>query len=211
MSSKTYFDNVAPEWDTMRQNFFPEAVRVTALARAKVIPDTMAADLGAGSGFMTEALLKMELQVIAVDQSQAMLNVMKAKFRRYNGRVAYRVGAADALPIGDNKVDYAFANMYLHHIEDPALAIHEMTRIVKPGGKVVITDLDTHNHTFLREEHHDRWLGFERDTVAQWFTDAGLQFVKVSGVGSECCATSECSADSAQVSIFLAIGVKPHA
>jgi ubiquinone/menaquinone biosynthesis C-methylase UbiE len=210
MSSKTYFDNVAPEWDTMRQNFFPEEVRVTALARAKVIPDTMAADLGAGSGFMTEALLKMELQVIAVDQSQAMLNVMKAKFRRYNGRVAYRVGSADALPIRDNKVDFAFANMYLHHIEDPALAIREMTRIVKPGGKVVITDLDTHNHTFLLEEHHDRWLGFERDTIAQWFTDAGLQFVKVSGVGSDCCTTSECGTNSAQVSIFLAIGVKPR-
>lgn len=210
MSSKQYFDDIATDWDTMRENFFPEEVRITALAKAAVIPGRMAADLGAGSGFMTAALLDMELQVIAVDQSQAMLDVMKAKFRRYNGQVAYRVGSADTLPIADNKVDYAFANMYLHHVEDPALAIREMARIVKAGGKVVITDLDTHNHKFLVEEQHDRWMGFERDMVSQWFADAGLQSIAVNSVGSDCCASSECGTDSAQVNIFLAIGSKPN-
>jgi ubiquinone/menaquinone biosynthesis C-methylase UbiE len=208
MSSKEYFDTIAHEWDTMRQGFFSEEVRVTALAKAQVVPGRIAADLGAGSGFITEALLQAELQVIAVDQSPEMLAVMKKKFRRFNGQVAYRVGTAEALPLEANTVDYAFANMYLHHVENPAQAIQEMARIVKAGGQVVITDLDSHNHPFLREEHHDRWPGFERDTVADWFKAAGLRQIKVQGVGVECCATSECGTDSAQVSIFLAMGRK---
>ena len=208
MTSKQYFDDVANQWDTMRESFFPEDVRITALAKAKVVPGRIAADLGAGSGFITEALLQAELQVIAVDQSPEMLKVMKNKFRRFNGRVAYRVGHADTLPLQDNSVDYAFANMYLHHVEDPAQAIREMARIVKPGGRIVVTDLDTHNHTFLVEEHHDRWMGFERDVVSGWFEAAGLQSVTVSSVGSECCATSECGTESAEVSIFVALGTK---
>lgn len=211
MSSKEYFDDVAGEWDSMRETFFPEEVRITALARARVVPDKMAADLGAGSGFMTEALLKMELQVVAIDQSQAMLNVMKRKFQRYNGKIAYRVGSSDALPLPDNSVDYAFANMYLHHVENPALAIQEMARIVKPNGRIVVTDLDSHNFQFLIEEHHDRWMGFERETVAEWLTAAGLQQVNVSSVGSDCSATSDCGTTQAQVGIFLAIGTKPNA
>jgi len=48
--------------------------------------------------------------------------------------------------------------MYLHHVEDPPAAIKEMVRILKPGGKIVITDADEHNYEFLRTEQQDRWL-----------------------------------------------------
>jgi ubiquinone/menaquinone biosynthesis C-methylase UbiE len=208
MTSKQYFDTVATEWDTMRQGFYPEAVRVIALAKARVIPGQTAVDVGAGSGFMTEALLNMELQVMAIDPSQAMLSVMRSKFRRYYGQVSYRVGSADALPINDNKFDYAFANMSLHHVENPAQAIQEMARIVKPGGKVVITDLDAHLHTFLREEHHDRWLGFERRTIAEWFAAAGLQHTRIGSICTDSCISSTYGNETAQVNIFLAIGIK---
>ena len=73
--------------------------------------------------------------------------------------IAYRVGEAESLPIPDVAVDYAFANMYLHHVESPPEAIREMARILKPGGKLVITDLDEHRFEFLRTEHHDRYYG----------------------------------------------------
>lgn len=211
MSSKQYFDTVATEWDSMREGFYPEEVRVIALAKARVIPGRTAVDIGAGTGFMTEALLNMELQVMAIDPSQAMLNVMRAKFRRFYGQVSYRLGSADALPLADNKVDYAFANMSLHHVENPALAIQEMARIVKPGGRVVITDLDAHQFTFLREEHYDRWLGFERRTISEWLTAAGLQHVRIGSICTDSCVSSADSTESARVSIFLAIGIKPFA
>jgi SAM-dependent methyltransferase len=100
-------------------------------------------------------------------------------------------------------VDYAFANMYLYHVESPADAIKEMARILKPGGKLVITDLDEHKFEFLRTEQYDRWMGFKRSDVSRWFTEAGLKNVRVDCVSENCCAQSECGSEQASVSPFL--------
>lgn len=91
MSSKTYFNQVADQWDNMRQDFFSETVREKAYKTAGIEPGNTAADLGAGTGFITEGLLKKGLKVIAVDQSQAMLDQMKIKFARYE-TAEYRLG-----------------------------------------------------------------------------------------------------------------------
>lgn len=208
MSSKDYFDEVASRWDEMRSRFFPESVRETALRTSGAQAGQLAADLGAGSGFITEALLNAGLEVIAVDESEAMLKVLQEKFAGLP--VTCRVGEAAALPLPTNSVRYAFANMYLHHVESPADAIREMAHIIEPGGMVLITDLDEHPFTFLREEHHDRWMGFKREAVADWFQQAGLQEVVVDCVGSDCCAVSTSSGEQAAVSIFIASGVKPE-
>ncbi|MDI6870790.1 MAG: class I SAM-dependent methyltransferase [Bacillota bacterium] len=208
MSSKPYFDQVAAEWDSLRQSFFSDAVREKALAVAGVRAGELAADIGAGSGFITGGLLARGLRVIAIDQSEAMLGEMRRKFTGA-GDVQYRVGDAERLPLPEGAVDYAFANMCLHHVESPPAAIREMARILRPGGKLVLTDLDEHRFRFLVEEQHDRWMGFKRDDIRQWFSEAGLQNVAVDCVGENCCANSTCGCESASVSIFVASGEKP--
>jgi len=161
VTSKAYFDQVAAAWEQLQQSFFSEAVREKAFAAAGVQKGMTAADIGCGNGFMTEGLLACGLQVIAVDQSQAMLEQMRRKFAAAAG-LDLRQGEAEHLPVDDGAVHYAFANMYLHHVADPPKAIAVMVRILKPGGKLVITDLDRHSYQFLKTEHHDRWLGFKR-------------------------------------------------
>ena len=52
--SKNYFDDVAPRWDAMRRGFFSESIREKAFSLAGVQPGELAADIGAGSGFITE-------------------------------------------------------------------------------------------------------------------------------------------------------------
>lgn len=206
MNSEEYFDQVANQWDRMRQNFFSESVREKALTVAGVQPGQLAADIGAGSGFITEGLLASGLGVIAVDRSGAMLAELKARLG--SAEIDCRVGESAALPIADGAVDHAFANMYLHHVESPADAIREMARILKPGGRLVITDLDEHTFAFLRDEHHDRWMGFQRGDVRRWFEEAGLKNVIVDCAGSNCCAQSETGEASANISIFVAAGEK---
>lgn len=207
MNSNSYFNEVADQWDTMRNGFFPEAVRDTAYRIANIEYGKVAADIGAGTGFLTEGLVKKGLHVIAVDFSEEMLKKMSEKFKDYNC-IDYRQGVAERLPIETNEVDYAMANMYLHHVEHPSIAIKEMVRILKPNGKLIITDLDEHNFDFLRVEQYDRWLGFKREEIHNWFIDAGLKDVTIDCVGSDCCAASSTCCDNAKISIFVAYGKK---
>ena len=207
MSSKQYFGEVACQWDEMRESFFSEAVREKAISLAGAESGELAADIGAGTGFITEGLMQKGLRVIAVDQSEAMLKEMGTKFQGVD-TIDYRLGEAENLPIEDKVVDYVFANMYLHHVENPPVAIKEMARTLKLDGMLVITDLDEHNFDFLKREHHDRWMGFKREDVQRWFIAAGLKEAMVDCVGEDCCAPSSCGDKYASVSIFLASGKK---
>lgn len=207
MENKEYFNKVAGIWDSMRQGFFSSRVREIALKTANVQPGRVAADLGAGTGFLTEALLKQGLRVVAIDHSTEMIEQMKRKFGE-SDKLNLRIGEAENLPVPDESVDYVFANMYLHHVESPADAILEMVRILKPGGVLVITDLDEHDFEFLRTEQHDRWLGFKREDISDWFVQSGLKEITVSSVGEDCCANSDVNSQKAAVGIFVASGHK---
>ncbi len=81
----------------MRKNFFSDNVREMALKKAGVVPGGMAADIGAGTGFITEALVKRGVSVVAVDQSESMAAELKAKF----STVTVRTGNAADTPIKD--------------------------------------------------------------------------------------------------------------
>jgi ubiquinone/menaquinone biosynthesis C-methylase UbiE len=208
MSSKQFFNEVAGEWDAMRANFYSEGVREKAFDRAGVRAGQLAADLGAGTGFITEGLLRRGLNVVAVDQSEAMLAKMRTKFQGAADRIDYRAGEALSLPLADGSVEHVFANMYLHHVEDPARAIAEMARVLKPGGRVTITDVFEHPFEFLKTEHHDRWLGFRREALEEWLWAAGLCEVSVDDLGEECRVPSAAGGEAALMNIFVASGRK---
>jgi ubiquinone/menaquinone biosynthesis C-methylase UbiE len=206
-SSKEYFDSIGAGWDCLREHFFSDTVRDKALAAADVRKGRIAADLGAGTGFITGGLLARDVRVVAVDQSESMLEALRRKFP-WPDRVECRIGEAENLPIADRSMDYCLANMVLHHVVRPSVAIREMARVLQPGGRVVVTDMDAHEFAFLRDEHHDRWMGFERRDVSRWFREAGLTDVRVESLGDACCATSHRGKDAA-VDIFLAVGTSP--
>ena len=207
MTSKKYFNQTASQWDKMQKSFFSEKVREKAFSVAQIKKGKTACDVGAGTGFITEGLLQKGLKVIAVDQSEAMLNEMRKKFKDYSG-VEFILSEAENIPLPDGKVDYVFANMCLHHIERPLNAIKEMMRILKFGGKLIITDLDEHKFSFLKTEQKDRWMGFKREDVKNWFVEAGLKEIKIDCVGENCCSSSQSGEQFAKISIFVASGKK---
>lgn len=206
MSSKEYFDQVSKEWDTMRQSFFSDRVREKMCDAAQVKAGQTAADVGAGTGFVTEELLKRGLRVIALDQSQEMLDVLRQKLS--GAEITCLQADAFALPLESESVDAVMANMFLHHVEYPQKALAEMARILKKGGRLVIADLDSHEHEFLRTEQFDVWLGFARSDIENWLANANLRNVRVEDLGEKCRSDSCASCDSAAISIFIASAEK---
>ena len=205
--SEKYFDKVAAEWDAIRIHLFPDVVREKAIAKTDIKTGDLAADIGAGTGFLSEILLSKGAKVTAFDQSTEMVNQLINKF----GNLLYfsaKKGIDTNLPADENTFDYVFANMYLHHVENPQTAINEMVRILKPGGKLVITDLDEHNFDFLVTEQNDVWKGFKRRDIKEWFQKAGLREIAIECIDENCCSVSKGSNETAKISIFIASGEK---
>jgi ubiquinone/menaquinone biosynthesis C-methylase UbiE len=204
--TREYFESVAHKWDEMRRQFFGEGVRNAAIAAADIESSSVVADVGVGTGFLAEGALAAGARVIGIDSSDRMLAEARRRFAEQ--RFEARAGDIESLPLNRAEVDVVLANMVLHHAPDPPQAIREMSRVLKPGGRLVITDADTHTHEWLRTEQHDRWLGFERADIAHWFSDAGLVNVTVADTSELCCPSSECGT-KAEITIFLARGTKP--
>jgi ubiquinone/menaquinone biosynthesis C-methylase UbiE len=204
--SREHFAEIAEDWDRLREGYFSDSVRDKAISISGATGGETAADIGAGTGFMSSGLVAKGVRVIAVDESPEMLQVARRKLG--SGGVDFRLGSAEKIPIGDAEVDVVFANMMLHHVEDPKKVIGEMSRILRDGGRIVLTDLEEHRAVFLKTEHHDRWMGFSRDVVRGWLEDYGFEGVSVSDLGESCCATSN-SGEVAAVGIFVAVAKKP--
>jgi ubiquinone/menaquinone biosynthesis C-methylase UbiE len=203
-----YFDTVADQWDQMRAGYFDESVREAAIAKANLRPNMVVADVGTGTGYVATGLAPLVHKVYGVDASAEMLRVAEESMRQQGfTNVEFKAGDGLNLPFEDNSLDAVFANMYLHHIEEPSLAIAEMVRVLKPGGVLAITDEDEHEHEWLHEEMDDVWLGFDRDQIRRWFVEAGLKEVEVDCTDSDCCAESA-EGESAAISVFVASGIK---
>jgi len=205
-ATREYFDTIADQWDELRRTFFGDGVRQAVIRAANVGSSSVVADVGTGTGFLAEAALAAGARVIGIDASEGMLGQVRSRFP--SDRFEARAGDVEALPLGGSEVDAVLANMVLHHAEHPPLAIREMARVLKPGGMLVITDADEHHEEWLRTEQHDRWLGFKRADIENWFTDAGLLDVTVGDTHELCCPTAECG-EKAAITIFLARGRKP--
>ncbi|PKN92003.1 MAG: SAM-dependent methyltransferase [Chloroflexi bacterium HGW-Chloroflexi-6] len=204
--SQTYFASVANNWDEIRTGYFTEHMRDSAIAKARLPENAVVADIGTGTGFVAGGLAPKAAKVYGFDASAEMLSVARRNLAKF-ANVELQQAPGDSIPLPDASLDGVFANMYLHHAPEPAAAIREMVRLLRPGGVLCITDLDSHDHEWQREQMADLWLGFERERIGSWFVEAGLSAVDVD------CAAGTCDArgpdgELEPLSIFVALGRK---
>ena len=168
----------------------------------KLMPPMVVADLGAGEGTFSQLLAQRAEKVIAVDNSEKMVEY-GSRVSRDNGftNLEYRLGEIEAPPIDDGICDLVFLSQALHHAARPASAVHEAFRILKPGGRVVILDLLRHEFEDARDLYADVWLGFSEVEVQAFLRDAGFTNVDVATVDTE--------PDPPHFQTLLASGMKP--
>lgn len=175
--SVAFFGRVGGEWDALRDSLFGEAFVHEALLQLLPAAWTIA-DLGCGTGNVTELLAPVAARVIAVDREPAMLEAARKRLAGFRN-VEFRQGDLARLPLTDRRVDAALIFLVLHHVPDPALALAEAARILKSRGTLLIVDMTAHDREEYRHTMGHRHLGFEARQIERWGREAGLREVVV--------------------------------
>lgn len=167
---------------------------------AMIGPITVA-DLGAGEGTLSQLMARRAKAVIAVDNSEKMVE-FGANLAREHGfeNLEYRLGDIEEPPIADATVDLALLSQALHHAGSPSRAIAAAHRILKPGGRIAILDLLAHQIENARDIYADLWLGFTEVQLDTMLREAGFREIDVSVVDRE--------PDSPHFQTVFATGVK---
>ena len=170
--AQTFFLNSTELWDTMRTEMIGS--RTDLLALLGLLDETwVVGDLGCGGGHITEALAPCVGRVIAVDESSPMLASAQARLATHTN-VELRTGTVESLPIEDNTLDAAVVFLVAHFITDPAKAMREIRRVLKPGGRLLIVDLMSHDRVEYIVQLGHVWQGFDAEQMQAWLSDAGF-------------------------------------
>ena len=181
---RSYFDELAGKFG--RQYVPGRSWQGLAETFLMLMPPLVIADLGAGEGTSSQLLARRAKKVIAVDNSEKMVEFGSSLARAHGVKnLEYRLGDLEELPIKKGEVDVAFFSQSLHHAQHPPRALAEAFRIVKPGGRVIILDLLKHHFEEARALYADVWLGFSEVELRRMLSDAGFQNITTALVHRE--------------------------
>ncbi len=180
-----YFRANAASWDEIRNLHAPDRnVEGKLLEMAGDRPIQFMLDLGTGTGRLLEIFSAHYRRAVGIDLSREMLAVARSNLDQAgitNAQV--RHGDVYGPPVDRDTADLVTIHQVLHFLDEPALAIREAARVLRPGGRLVIVDFAPHNHEFLRSEHAHVRLGFSDNQMNEWLSDAGLEMVETAEIG----------------------------
>lgn len=175
--SQAFFATSAAHWDKLREELFGQ--RLEGPICAGLLDERwVVGDLGCGAGWLLETLSPFVARVIGVDASAAMLQAAR---RRVGGlhNVELRRGQVDALPLDDASLDAALLVLVLHHLSEPHRAVAELGRVLKPGGRALVLDMQPHDRAEYHAQMGHVWLGFPPAEIESWLGNAGLESIRV--------------------------------
>ena len=189
---------------TARAQFVPgRSWAAWARAIGILLPPVVVADLACGEGYLTMEMARWARQVVAIDRSAAVLKRARTLAKRRGiSNIVWKQGDIERVPLPAASVDIAVFSQALHHAVEPARALAEAARIVRPGGRILILDLRAHHQAWVRDRVGDRWLGFADKTLERLLRAQDLQDVTVR-VGARLAGDP--------FTVLIASGVKPEA
>ncbi len=173
--AREFFSTAAAGWDALRAELYGERPDLAALP-ALLDPAWTVADLGCGTGQLAASLAPFVRRVIAVDESEAMLERARARLSALEapGCVELRPGSLEEMPIADGDVDAAVLSLVLQYVADPPAVLAEAARALRAGGRLLVLDLVPHGREEYRERMGHLWQGFTPAQVQAWLASAGF-------------------------------------
>jgi len=194
------YARLAPNYDVRWSSYVEATVRET-MKRLHVEPGQRLLDIGCGTGALLEAVDSAfpEVEMVGIDPSQEMLGIAR---RRLTNRIQLKAGWAESLPFHDDSFDVVVSCNTFHYWRQPARALDEIARILKPKGRLVITDwcddylacriFDHYLRAFNRA--HFRTYGARKCKAliaAAGFCDIGIERYKISWLWGMMAVTAE--------------------
>ena len=182
--AREYFNKLAGKFG---RSYFPgRSWQGLAHLLLTLVPAIDVADLGAGEGTLSQLLAKRARKVIAIDNSERMVEVgtQLAKDHGFTN-LEYRLGDLEDPPIAENSIDLAIFSQALHHANSPQKALGAARRFLRSGGRLVVVDLLAHTFEQARELYADLWLGFSEIELLRLLEQAEFQNPEVQVVSRE--------------------------
>ena len=175
--SRAFFSSEAGRWDQLRQELFGDRVDL------KLLPGLLhgteiVGDLGCGTGHLTQILAPFARRVVAVDRSPAMLEVARSRLKDCEN-VEVRQGDLGDLPVEAGRLNLAILSLVLPYVVDLDRALSEVHRALRPGGRILILDMQKHDRISFREKMGHVWLGFAPETLGTLLEDVGFGSVRI--------------------------------
>src|SRR6478736_4652878 len=150
------FSDVARGYDRTNDILSVGNAVLWRIATVKAIdpkPGERILDVAAGTGTSSAAIAKSGATVVAVDFSPGMI----AEGRRRQPGIEFIEGDAERLPFGDDEFDAVTISFGLRNVSKPIVALGEMYRVLKPGGRLVVTEF-SHPTNVVMRVGYEAWM-----------------------------------------------------
>ena len=174
--SRYFFQTVGSDWESMRNDLFGSDFTSNALL-SLLNHSHQVVDIGCGIGNAASLIAPYVARVIAVDRESSMLD--EARLRPDLAKnIEFIQADAMSLPMDDNSVDVALFCLVLHHLELPADAIAESARVVNNGGRILVIDMQEHQHHEYKHTMGHVHLGFSEKDIKALCNQCGLSLTR---------------------------------
>jgi len=175
--ARVFYKYLSRVYDRVNPFVWTEEMRDDAVQRLDVSADDRVLDVGCGTGFATEALVRESDHVHGLDQSEHQLARAWAKLGKHEP-VHWVLGDAERLPYATDSFDVVWSSGSIEYWPRPVRTLRELRRVCRPGGTVLVVGPNEPESWIGRKLAHAIMLFYGEAEADRMFREAGYEAVE---------------------------------